>query len=335
MFSFPDTTQGALGDCYFLSALAVLAARPRMVRRLFLAPDEGSARAAGAHLVRLCKDGAWITVLLDDALPCTASKRLAFSWGKRKQLWVPLLEKAWAKVHGSYAAIERGSVSEALAALTGAPCEVLRLRAAEGTGGGCDNAAAEPDLLWARLLSFVDARFPMGVSCGTVAGQDGEVVVNFKAVGLQSQHAYSLLEVHQVAAYGGQVKLLKIRNPWGRVAWNGAWCETSEMWTPALRAECGAYAGSVAEGVMWIALDDFLKYFDAIDVCKVRPAWTELRFSLRAPPLRVDGAVGVGTGAGGSVSPPPRYVGLPAIAIEAFARTDIEVTLQQASLFYF
>eukprot|EP00434_Breviolum_minutum_P026005 symbB.v1.2.022987.t1/scaffold2038.1/size91535/3 len=43
-------------------------------------------------------------------------------------LWVPLLEKAWARVNGSYQAAERGDGAEALAALTGAPARLYSLR---------------------------------------------------------------------------------------------------------------------------------------------------------------------------------------------------------------
>ncbi|CAL1166266.1 unnamed protein product, partial [Cladocopium goreaui] len=42
-----------------------------------------------------------------------------------QQLWVPLLEKAYAKAHGSYQAISGGEIAEALLDLTGCPTESI------------------------------------------------------------------------------------------------------------------------------------------------------------------------------------------------------------------
>ena len=121
-----DIEQGALGDCWFLSALSVLAQRADLVERMFVSKEISD---VGAYQIRLCKDGVWQTVLVDDLLP--VSERgggLLFSQARRRQLWVPLVEKAFAKVFGSYANIESGQIGEALLALTGASCETCELK---------------------------------------------------------------------------------------------------------------------------------------------------------------------------------------------------------------
>ena len=58
---------------------------------------------------------------MDDYLPCIGDEP-AFSKGHGGELWVLLLEKAWAKVHGSYDRIQEGGSAEPMRDLTGAPC---------------------------------------------------------------------------------------------------------------------------------------------------------------------------------------------------------------------
>lgn len=60
-------------------------------------------------------------VVLDDFIPCTVDGYPAFTQNKGPELWVIFLEKAWAKVHGSYERIVAGIVHQTMRDLTGAP----------------------------------------------------------------------------------------------------------------------------------------------------------------------------------------------------------------------
>lgn len=68
-------------------------------------------------------------------------------------MWVQLIEKALAKLHGSYNALTGGQTIEGLQLLTGCPCEVIRLQSDADHG----DEEFDADLTWAKLLSAREA----------------------------------------------------------------------------------------------------------------------------------------------------------------------------------
>ena len=128
MFNNPspkDVIQGELGTCWYLSALALVAEKPIILYNSILTKQYNT---NGIHQIRLCKRGEWKVITIDDYLPCDKLCKLVFSRAKRNQYWVPFMEKALAKMYGSYENIAKGACAEGLQTVTGEPCEVLYLR---------------------------------------------------------------------------------------------------------------------------------------------------------------------------------------------------------------
>ena len=53
--------------------------------------------------------------------------------------------------------------------------------------------------------------------------------------GIIQGHAYALLTIMEFTHEGNLVRLLKLRNPWGKGEWTGDWSDKSEKWTQELR----------------------------------------------------------------------------------------------------
>jgi calpain-15 len=100
-----DIKQGNIGDCYFLSAVAAIVQEyPELVYRLFVLEKNPS------HMfgVKLFIDGAWITITLDGCFPINYYGKFCGAQPHYNEIWVMLLEKAWAKVYKSYENIVAG-----------------------------------------------------------------------------------------------------------------------------------------------------------------------------------------------------------------------------------
>lgn len=281
--------QGAVGNCWFLSALAVVAEQEHLMQKIV---GVGSLlpHPAGCYQVNLFLDGCWQPVLVDAHLPVVVSTKAkeaqhrgaiqvqqsgrlivpAFCAAPDYQIWAPLVEKAYAKAHGSYQMLSGGFIQEGLQDLTGAPTETVVFQ----------HVHFDREVFWARLLSFASAGFLMGVA--TAGGGDG----------LVGSHAYSVLDIMdlQECVIGAQptltelwgpekrrkvertcVRLVRIRNPWGQKEWKGSWSATSEKWTTALRTRLQHHKTfAKGDGTFFMSYDDMLQRFHHMDVAMTR-----------------------------------------------------------------
>lgn len=93
-----DIKQGDLGNGYFLCSIASLAEDESRIKKLFLHEKRNQ---SGIYGLCIHKDGVRQSLYIDNFVP-TLDKKLIFSRAHGKETWVIMLEKAWAKLHGSY-----------------------------------------------------------------------------------------------------------------------------------------------------------------------------------------------------------------------------------------
>ena len=100
-----DIRQGSLGNCWFMSACAVLTQRPESLMAVFVTREYNP---QGVYGLRFFKNGKVAHVTVDDWLPLSVTSGPSrtgaldplFSKPKdAKAIWVMLIEKAFAKLH--------------------------------------------------------------------------------------------------------------------------------------------------------------------------------------------------------------------------------------------
>ncbi|KKY23215.1 putative calpain family cysteine protease [Diplodia seriata] len=277
-FGVSDVQQGGTGDCWWVAAVATLCSEAGLMERVCVARDED----CGVYGFVFQRDGEWCPVVVDDNLYLTqadydrfapgvydptgkqarrwkerwqtGSEALAFAkCAEPNETWLPLLEKAYAKVHGDYAAIEGGFAGEGVEDMTG------------GVTTSVDtNKVLNKDRLWQELLN-PNGDFIFGTGTPGSAGGDSDA-----RSGLAYQHAYSVLKaVEEEDEDGKKVKLVRIRNPWGRRnwvgegEWNGPWSDGSKEWNAYWLNKLDHKFGD--DGIFWMTFDDMLSRFDQLD----------------------------------------------------------------------
>lgn len=246
-----DIKQGVLKNAYLLSAFAALAERPELIHRLFITDE---ANNAGLYAVWLNDNGIWRPVILDDFIPCRAYHGTffpVFSQGKGGELWVALLEKAFAKINGCYFNLEIGQCRSALRDLTGAPVDQL--------------VDAEPEDIWNFLENAILNN--QIVTTSTELGDEDDAEDPAEAV--VTGHAYTILGCYAVRSSRGEERIVKIRNPWANFEWKGDWSDSSALWTEDLRRDVN-YPENPESGIFFMSINDYHKYFPVTWAARVK-----------------------------------------------------------------
>ena len=210
--------QGALKDCWFIGACAVLATKPALVKALFVS-DNDSFGSKGFHTLRFFKCGLPRFVHVDDRVPCNRAGRVHYAHSTEpNEMWLMLVEKAYAKLHGCYENLVHGSVDRGLRDLTGWPSFKHQLE------------MEQEGQQWETLTAYMEhPSWLMAVEFASAGATPGD--------GVLAGHAYAILDMKEVHAEATaqfdalDVRMVKLHNPWGIAGWTGDWSEGSEMWT--------------------------------------------------------------------------------------------------------
>ena len=250
-----DIVPGEIDDTYFLFSVQNLCKNPGNINKLFVKggkffnPD-------GYYELLLFINGQPQIVIVDDYLPVKkGTNELIFAHSKpeKNEIWISLLEKAWAKVNGGYANIIGGTPMEALDFLTGFSS------LSYDTENKDNDDLNEYKIEIVKQLQDCDIENSI-ISCTTITN------VDVSGVGLNSGYTYNLLAIYQVQDKEGKnVYLFKLRNPWSKGEWNGDWSDKSSSWDDKLKTQVGFI--NKEDGIFFMSDNDFFKFFKHVEIC--------------------------------------------------------------------
>ncbi|XP_034543431.1 calpain-1 catalytic subunit-like isoform X2 [Notolabrus celidotus] len=277
-----DFGQGSVGDCWFLASIGALTFQKNIFAQVVPSDQSFDEGYSGVFHFRFWRFGRWVDVVIDDKLP-TIDGRLIFVHSKDPtEFWPALLEKAYAKVCGSYADMSAGTPSEALVDFTGGVHICVQL-------------SEPPPDLWELMCRAGQSQSLMG--CGTPQGETSANTVLQN--GLVQGHAYTVTGVKQVISQGNPVRLVRLWNPWGQGEWKGDWSDLSPLWqtiSPQDREQCQSVGN---DGEFWMTLEDFCRFYDDLDFCSECPEFLDEGSSCHWKTSVYEGRWVAGTTAGG------------------------------------
>uniref|UniRef100_A0A8C5V3X3 Calpain 13 n=1 Tax=Microcebus murinus TaxID=30608 RepID=A0A8C5V3X3_MICMU len=220
----------------------------------------------GAHPQSTClalfqfwQCGQWVEVVIDDRLPVVGKEYLfVHPRNDNQEFWPCLLEKAYAKLLGSYSHLHKGYLPDALVDLTGGVVSTIHL-------------SSSPS----HLLTVVKTAAMEGslMTCATPKRDTSSAVM---ANGLVSGHAYTVTRAEQVRPPRpgqlptGLCPATSILVPVSR----------SQNWETSDPRKSQLYENK-EDGEFWMSCQDFQKNFSHLSICTQTPITLDYGNTLR------------------------------------------------------
>jgi len=252
-----DPVQGALGDCYFIAALASVAwARPYVIAQRNRAT--GKKQNEFVDMIEFYKSGKWTKVEVSELMPLTSPGNI-FMYARSAEtgeIWPAVYEKAYAKWRTNdsgdqpnYNPIAGGDPVGALQTLTGLTPTYI------------STSSLSAHEIWQKVRANCISMKTFNPMVAWTYGSAPSPAVNYNNAHLAANHAYSILGWQ----YANNQEYIVLRNPWGSyeatlnvdggtwTAWDQPYYGGLGWWRPIPM--------STNDGIFSLRSDTFKAYF--------------------------------------------------------------------------
>ncbi|XP_065091825.1 calpain-A-like [Ochlerotatus camptorhynchus] len=217
----------------FLSAAMIsLTTNDRAFRRTV--PTDNSfdeERYTGMFHFRFWQYGRWVDVVIDDRLPTMDGKLIFIRPTQQNEFWFALLEKAYAKLRGSFGAIVSSTVTEAMQDFTGGITERYYL--------------GDAVLVTDSSYETINRKLSKGSIMAAIK------VRNYQGSEKQSQYTYSIMKTAIIES-----RLICLQTPLE---------ELIEIYSLRNDGTADCFRKS------WIRFDEFVRLYNRVEICNVLP----------------------------------------------------------------
>ncbi|XP_075302094.1 calpain-13 [Opisthocomus hoazin] len=252
-----DIMQGEIGDCWMLAAVGSLTLQKHFLENV-LPKDQGfQDDYAGIFHFRFWQYGDWVDVVIDDRLPFLNGRYLSVHPRTSNEFWPSLLEKAYAKLRGSYQNLHGGYLSDALVDLTGGVQVQFSLK--------------DPPPYLEEILKAADTSQCL-MGCST----SGQLRRNIELRnGIVQGHAYTVTGAVKICYKNGWKHIIRIWNPWGHGEWKGPWSDDSPQWDHVEPKCREALLRNKDDGEFWMSCENFQEQFSWLYICNSTPTFLD------------------------------------------------------------
>ncbi|RLW07152.1 hypothetical protein DV515_00004094 [Chloebia gouldiae] len=250
------------GDCWLLAAIASLTLHEEILARVV--PKDQSFQDKYAGIFHL----QWVGVVVDDRLPTKNGELLFVHSAEGSEFWSALLEKAHAKLNGSYESLSGGTTTKVFEDFTSGIAEHYELQ-------------KPPPSFFKIIQKAVQKAL-------SLAAPSISPVLQEQKQSLVEGHRYSVTGAEEVSFQGTVQKLIRIQNPWGEVEWTGKWNDKVSPFPWAVvdvgfSSSCPNWSGFDPEVWKWLTrrhedgefwgdgFSDFLRHYSCLEICNLTP----------------------------------------------------------------